>query len=106
VIDELAEHDVDQVGAHGVSGTLKPAFDQFLRAHADHLVDLIQRHRAPAVGGQDMVGRCPQVRRGIDQCSIQVEDDSRAGHVGHDVMPELDPGISAENETGSPDQAR
>ena len=39
----------------------------------------LQRHRRHALAGQDGVERGDQVGRGVDQCAVEIEDDSAGG---------------------------
>ena len=72
---------LDDLGVEAALAEREDALDHGAAAHADMGADQRLVDRAEAVAGKRMVEAGDQVRRGVDQRAVEVEDDDRRAHV-------------------------
>ena len=73
--DETAEHTVEPDGWHVAALGDQGPLDHAARAAADHAPRIVVSHRRQAFIGQHEIERRNQVRRGIDQRAVEIEND-------------------------------
>ena len=73
--DKSAEHAVELGGRHVAALGDQGPLDHAARAAADHPPRIVVSHRRQAFIGQHEIERRNQIRRGIDQRAVEIEDD-------------------------------
>jgi hypothetical protein len=77
--EKLGQHLIDVLGG---AGAPQGFLDHHPRAEADRRADGLLRYRDVAAAGQRIVQGVGEIRRRVDQCTVEIEDDRCVSQIG------------------------